>query len=175
MSAQDQNGRARDRKFPGPQAGAMNILVIATYYTPDLGPDAALYAMLCEDLARIGHKVTVLCSVPHYPSGQVSSGYRGRLVIRERRNGVDVIRVWVPSVNRARLAQRMVAFLVFQLLSTVAGIRHGCDVVIGANPALEIFLPFEILTMLRRVRRIYSVQDLYPDAGIKLGIFRSKP
>lgn len=152
----------------------MNILVIATYYAPDLGPDAALYEMLCEDLAGMGHKITVLCTVPHYPTGRVASDFRGRMVIRECRNGVDVIRVWVPSVDRSRLTQRMLVFLVFQLLSTIVGMRHRCDVVIGTNPALEIFLPFQILGVLRRRRRIYCVQDLYPEAGIKLGIFRSR-
>lgn len=122
----------------------------------------------------MGHQVTVLCTVPHYPSGQVASDFRGRMVIREHRNGVEVIRIWVPSVDRSRLAQRMLAFLVFQLLATVVGIRHRCEVVIGANPALEIFLPFQTLGALRRRPRIYSVQDLYPDAGMKLGIFRSR-
>jgi colanic acid biosynthesis glycosyl transferase WcaI len=152
----------------------MNILLIATYYTPDHGPDAALNAMLCEDLTRIGHQVTVLTTVPHYPTGQVAQGFRGRLVIRECQNGVNVIRIWVPSVDRVRLAWRMLVFAIFQLLATVVGIGHRCDVVIGGDPALEIFLPFVALSAIRRRPKIYSIQDVYPDAGIKLGIFRSR-
>jgi hypothetical protein len=71
----------------------MRVLVVTTYYAPDLGPGAALLTMLCEDLARLGHRVSVLAAVPHYPTGRVSPEFRGKLARREIYNGVDVTRL----------------------------------------------------------------------------------
>jgi colanic acid biosynthesis glycosyl transferase WcaI len=154
---------------------ALHILVIVTFYAPDWGAAALLYTMLCENLVRLGHRVTVLCTVPHYPSGQVQPEFRGRLFSRELRNGVEVIRVWVPSGDRAQLFHRLLTFVVYQLLGTAAGIVQSYDVVLGGNPALEVFLPFQVLTVLRRKPAVFTVHDLYPDVGVKLGIFRHRP
>jgi colanic acid biosynthesis glycosyl transferase WcaI len=130
--------------------------------------------MLCEDLARLGHEVSVIAAVPHYPTGRVPRKFRGSLLRRETVNGVDITRVWVPSVNRARLSQRLLTFLAFQFLSAVTGMGRRYDVLIAGNPALEVFLPFWVLTALRRKPAIFSVHDLYPDVGVRLGIFRHK-
>jgi colanic acid biosynthesis glycosyl transferase WcaI len=152
----------------------MRVLVIGLLYAPDLGASAALYTMLCEDLVRLGHQVSVIAAVPHYPSGRVFAEFRGSLISREQCNGVDVTRVWVPSVNRAHLGQRLLTFLAYQGLATISGLRRRYDVMIVANPALEVFLPFTVLATLRRRPAIFSVHDLYPDVGIKLGIFRHR-
>jgi hypothetical protein len=82
----------------------MRVLMIAPHYAPDLGPSAPLFTMLCEGLVKRGHQVIVLTTVPHYPSGQVSSTYRGKWIQRSMENKVQVIRVWLPSVNRANFA-----------------------------------------------------------------------
>jgi len=131
--------------------------------------------MLSEDLVRMGHQVSVIAAVPHYPTGMVSAEFRGRLVQREQRNGVDVTRVWVPSVNRARLGQRLLTFISYQFLSTFVGLRRHYDVLIATNPALEVGLPFLVLGVLRRKPAVFSVQDIYPDVGVKLGVFQYRP
>lgn len=152
----------------------MRVLLITPFYAPDLGPSAPLFTMLCEDLVRLGHQVSVIAAVPHYPTGIVAPEFRGRLIQHENRNGVEVTRVWVPSVNRSRLGQRLLSFIVYQILTAVAGLRRHYDVLIISNPALEVFLPFLVLGVLRRKPVIFSVHDLYPDVGIKLGVFRHR-
>ena len=61
----------------------MRVLVVTPFYTPDLGPSAALYEMLCEELVRLGCDVSVISAVPHYPTGRVAKEFRGGLVQRE--------------------------------------------------------------------------------------------
>lgn len=152
----------------------MRVLLITPFYAPDLGPSAPLFTMLCEDLARLGHQVSVIAAVPHYPTGTVLPEFRDRLIQREERNGVDVTRVWVPSVNRARLGQRLLTFVIYQILATVAGLKRHYDILIASNPALEVALPFLVLGVLRCKPIIFSVHDIYPDVGIKLGVFRRR-
>jgi len=153
----------------------MRVLVVTTFYAPDLGAGAALFTMLCEDLVRMGHEVSVIAAVPHYPTGQVQKEFRGRFIQRETRNGVDITRVWVPSGDRSNLFHRLVTFSAYQVLAGLVTAGRQCDVTIGGNPALEVFLPFMVQAKLRRRPAIFSVHDLYPDAGVKLGIFRHRP
>jgi len=150
----------------------MRVLVITPYYAPDLGPAAPLLTMLSEDLAASGHEVTVLASVPHFPTGQVSPPYRGRAWQWEMRNGVRVCRAWVPSGNRANLRHRLLTFLIYQVLVSLVGWRLKYDVALVINPAIETGLPFALLVWLRRKPSIYGVWDLYPEVGVQLGVFR---
>jgi colanic acid biosynthesis glycosyl transferase WcaI len=112
--------------------------------------------------------------VPHYPTGIVGEPFRGRLIQREDRSGVDVTRVWVPSVDRSRLAARMLAFAAYQVLAAAVGLRRHYDALIISNPVLEAFLPFLVLGVCRRKPIVYSVHEIYPDIGVKLGIFRHR-
>jgi len=57
-------------------------------------------------------------------------------------------------------------------LAALAGLGQKHDVIIASNPALEVFLPFLVLGVLRHKPCIFSVHEIYPDVGIKLGIFR---
>ena len=153
----------------------MRILLLTPYYAPDLGPSAALYTMLCEDLVKLGHQVSVICAVPHYPSGRVAVEFAGRWIEREQHAGVQVTRVRVPSVDRSRLGLRLLSFVCYQMLAAAAGCFQKCDVVIASNPAFEIALPLFLLGFLRARPVVYSVHELYPDVGAAAGIFHHRP
>jgi colanic acid biosynthesis glycosyl transferase WcaI len=153
----------------------MRVLVISGYYAPDLGPGAPLYTMLCESLARRGHQVTVISAVPNYPSGKVQESFRGARIRSSTENGVNVIRVPVPSVRRANLILRFIQFSCYQLGATWAGLFKRFDIALVANPAIGTGLPFITFVTLRRKRSIMLVHDVYPDVGVKLGIFKNRP
>jgi len=152
----------------------MKVLVIGTLYEPDLGPSAPLFTLLSENLVKRGHEVTVITMVPNYPSGQVRSDFRGKWIWRSHENGVRVIRVAIPSGDRSNLVRRLSQYLCYQIGSIWAGMFEKYDVVLAGNPFLTVFLPFLWFVVLRRKPAAYSVQDLYPDVGVKLGIFRGK-
>jgi len=152
----------------------MRILLITPYYAPDLGPSAPLFTMLSEQLVKRGHEVIVVTTVPHYPSGTVGSAYRGKWIHRSVENGVQISRVWLPSVKRSNFALRLLQFFCYQFGAVFAELNQTYDVVIAANPALWIWLPFVYYVSLRHKPAIFSVHDVYPDVGITLGIFRNK-
>lgn len=152
----------------------MRLLVVTPHYPPDGGPSAPLFGMLCETLARRGMEVTVISAAPHYPSGRVLKEYRGSWVRRTEENGVRVLRVWVPSLDRSRFPRRALQFLCFQVGAALAGLSRRYDVALIANPGLEIWLPFAVHSVLRRTPTVFLVYDVYPDIGIALGIFRNR-
>lgn len=130
--------------------------------------------MLCENLVELGHQVTVIAAVPHYPTGRVLPEYRKGWIQRHMENGVKVIRVRVPGVDRTRFLMRSIQFLAYQVGATWAGLREQYDVILVTNPAIESGLPFAVLATLRRKPAVFSVYDVYPDVGIQLGIFRNR-
>jgi colanic acid biosynthesis glycosyl transferase WcaI len=131
--------------------------------------------MLSQGLVQRGHQVTVITTVPHYPSGRVPDSFRGKWIWRSEEQGVKVIRVGLPSVKRANLAQRLLQFSCYQLGAIWAGRSEKYDAVFVANPALWIWLPFTWFVVLRRKPSIFSIYDLYPDVGVVLGIFHHRP
>ena len=153
----------------------MRVLMIVPYYAPDLGPSAPLFTMLSIELVRRGHQVTVIAAAPHYPSGRVPEAYRGVRIRRSFERGVEVVRVPVPSMNRSNLAQRILQYTCYQFGATWAGLYQHYDVVLAANPALWVWLPFATLAVARRKPAVFTVHDVYPDVGVTLGVFRHKP
>lgn len=153
----------------------MRVLMITPYYAPDLGPSAPLFTMLSKELVHRGHQVTVITTVPHYPSGRVPVEYQGKPLQRSSENGVAIIRVAVPSLDRANLVKRLLQFLCYQLGATWAGLDQQYDATLVANPALWVWVPFASLVVLRGKPAIFSVHDVYPDVGVTLGIFRHRP
>jgi colanic acid biosynthesis glycosyl transferase WcaI len=152
----------------------MRILLISPYYAPDLGPSAPLFTMLSEGLVKQGHSVSVITTVPHYPSGKVSPSYRGKWIQRSTENQVVVNRVRLPSVNRSNFAFRLLQFFCYQVGAVEAEFKKKYDVVIVANPALWTWMPFAYYACLRHKPAVFSVHDIYPDVGVTLGVFRNK-
>ena len=152
----------------------MKILIVTPYYTPDLGPSAPLFASLSEDLVKLGHSVTVLAAVPHFPSGRVAPEYRHGLWQWQKQAGLDICRVWVPSGERSKLFHRLGTFIIFQCLASLKGMTLKYDVILITNPALETGIAFFFLAWLRRKPSIFCVWDVYPDVGVDLGIFRHR-
>lgn len=152
----------------------MRLLMLVPYYAPDLGPSAPLFTLLAEELVRRGHQVSVIAAVPHYPTGSVPTAYQKKWLQRSTENGVQVIRVRIPSVKRARMSQRLMQYISYQLGAAWAGIGLQYDVAFVANPALWVWLPYTLAVHLRHKPGIFSVHDVYPDVGITLGIFKNK-
>ena len=152
----------------------MRILIVTPYYTPDLGPSAPMFKLLATELLLLGHKVTVISMVPHYPSGRVLPGYNGIRIKYSSEEGVEVVRIPIPSMARENFIKRMLQFGMYQIGATLAALTRDFDAVIISNPFFCSLLPFFWQAVIRRKPTIYSVYDVYPEVGIKLGIFRNE-
>lgn len=152
----------------------MKILIVTPFYTPDIGPSAPLFFLLSNALIKRGHKVKVIAAVPHYPSGRVAREFRGKWFRHSKENNVDVIRVAVPSMDRKKFFFRSIQLFAYQVGAALATLGADFDVAFVSNPSLETWLPFFCLRIFRRKPIIFSIHDVYPDVGIRLGIFRTR-
>ena len=152
----------------------MRVMIFGALYEPDFGPSAPLFTLLCENLAQLGHEVTMITFAPSNSSGRVLAEYRRKLLWRSNENGVNVIRVTQPYFDRSKLPLRMLQNICYQLGATLAGLGQRYDVVMAASSSLTAWLPFASMVVMPRKPAIYSVYDVYPKVGIDLGVFRNK-
>ena len=146
------------------------VLIVGINYWPEPTGIAPYTTGMAEYLAEEGAKVTVLTGVPHYPGWRVPSHYRRRLVARERRHGVDVLRLW-HSVPREMTAPRRAGYeLTFLTHAMMRGLGEHPDHVLASTPALGGALA--AASVARRVGCPFTlvVQDLVALATEQSGI-----
>ncbi len=127
-----------------------------------------MYAAMAEDLVRAGHEVTVITGMPYFGRETIWDEYRGRFLVREAMSGYRVIRVYTSVPRRSSMVARLFSWQLFDCLAFLVGLaleRH--DVLFIPSPFLGAWLCLHLLSRLKRMRVIYSVEDIYPDVAIR--------
>lgn len=148
---------------------ALRVLVLHQHYWPEIAATAQILSDLCEDLAAAGHHVTVVCGHPSYRSVD-----QAPVAARETRNGVDIVRVWSYLPKERTIPKRVMHYASYfstSLLSALAVTKPDVCIVMSTPPLL-LGISGALLKMLRNVPFVYSVQDLYPDIAVHLGVVR---
>src|SRR5437588_4819103 len=151
-----------------------HILFITPYYPPEKAAPAIRISETATRLVQRGYEVTVLTTVPNYPTGIVPPQYRGHLIQQESLEGVRVVRVWsYTSPNRGFL-RRILAQLSFGCLAPVLGGKAvgRPDVIIVESPPLFDAIAARLLAWYKRCPFIFTVSDLWPESAIQLGMLR---
>lgn len=153
-----------------------HILFISRYYVPEKAAAAVCVSETARRLVKLGHQVTVVTTVPNYPTGIVPPEYRGRLVQEEMLDGVRIIRIWsYISANKGFL-KRIVAQFSFGFTAPLLGARAigKPDVIIVGSPPLFNVIAARILATLKRCPFVFWVADIWPESAIQLGALKNR-
>jgi colanic acid biosynthesis glycosyl transferase WcaI len=152
----------------------MKILYVSQYFPPEMGAPAARAAELSRHWAAAGHHVTVLTGFPNHPTGVVPREYRDqirRVVVRERVDGVEVVRAWLLPFPNRKAYERMLNYSSFCVSSAIAGLfLSQPDVVIATSPQLLVGLSGWWLARWKRVPFVFEVRDLWPESLAAVGM-----
>lgn len=152
----------------------MKFVLLTQYYPPEVGGAQVLMGSLAAELNRQGHDVRVLTALPNYPTGRIFEGYRGRLFVRETRDGIPVFRSWVYAAQSARMLPRLANYFSFCLSSLLAFFWIGKpDVIFVDSPPLFLALTALLLARVKGARWIMNISDLWPDAVADSGLVES--
>src|SRR5438093_832992 len=141
----------------GSTEGRPRLLVLNQYYWPGVEATANLLTELCEALAA-DYEVVV-----------VTGATKGPLPERERRNGVEVVRVRSTSYERARLSRRAANYFTYVLGAVREALRERPDVVMCMTDPPFVGAAAELVARRFRVPLLVSSQDVFPEIAVKLG------
>ena len=150
-----------------------------TDFTHEVSPrshrDGAVGHRSGSQLAAMGDDVTVITSMPHYGQKQIASKYRGRLIHREKINGVEVWRTFVYVPPNHKGFYRAINYLSYTFMSIVSGIlAKGVDVILCVNPPITVGFSGWLVSLTHRAPMVYNIQDVWPDCIAIIGQLRSR-
>jgi colanic acid biosynthesis glycosyl transferase WcaI len=153
-----------------------HILFITPYFPPEKGAAAVRISETAKLLVKRGYQVTVLTTVPNYPTGIVPLEYRGHVIQHTMLEGVRVVRVWSYTSPNKGFLRRILAQLSFGCVAPVLGVKtvgHP-DVIIIQSPPLFDAIAGRILAWYKRCPFIFLVSDIWPESAIQLGALRNR-
>lgn len=148
----------------------MKILYITQTFPPEPGPTLRPFEQaVC--LQNLGHKLTVLTTMPYFPMGRIMTGYKGKLIIRQNFEGVDLIRIWsVPAPNKG-FFRRVISQLSFAAAASIAGLFLGrYDLVIASVPNMGTELAAIFAGRCMRSTVVLELRDVIPDNLVIVGV-----
>lgn len=148
----------------------MRVTIVSCVFPPEPVTSAVTSKDIAEALATRGHAVTVIAPYParprRLPFSQVPSA---RQLFAH--TSIRVIRI-KPICGGSRTAVgRLIENFSFGLLSTLAVLRSRPQAVyVNTWPIFAAFLTVTVSRFLARARVMLSMQDVYPEAAISIGL-----
>jgi colanic acid biosynthesis glycosyl transferase WcaI len=151
------------------------ILIITKRFPPEHPATAVLGYELAEELARLGHQVTVAAGYPHHPYGRLFPGYLPKLISEESANGFRLVRGWHfihPSPSLFIRSLMMVSHCASYLISSLKAPRPDIVLSFDGYPLLG---PLTSALIARHygAKLVSVIYDLYPDIAVELGKLRN--
>lgn len=134
-----------------------------------------MFLELAESLVEKGWDVTVITGFPNYPNGIVFDGYTKRLFEEQWMGNVRVWRVYLYTSANRNYFNRILTFLSFTLSSSLCLLfRAKPDIIFAVLQPLSQGAVLPLIARLKNARLVFNIQDLHPDAQIRLGLIASE-
>lgn len=150
-----------------------DILLITNYFPPEKGAASNRMFSLAEGLGKAGFKVKVVCPLPNYPTGKILKDYRGKLSFSENTSFGKISRLWVWPSNSTNKFVRLLSMISFSfsLLLFFIFTKTSKKIFIQYSP---VFVGFTAVCLGRLFSKktILNVSDLWPLAGLEMGILK---
>lgn len=153
----------------------MRILIYSYNYHPEPIGIAPLMTELAEGLVSRGHSVRVVTGMPNYPERQVYQKYQRQIYCTEEQNGVTIQRSYVWIRPQLGLMTRILldgSFSVTSFFQALLGWRP--DIILLTVPPLPSCVPAALLRLIYGCPIVVNLQDILPEAAVKLGILKNK-
>lgn len=154
----------------------MRILFLSHYFPPEVNAPASRTYEHCKQWVQDGHEVTVVTCAPNHPRGIVYEGHRNTLFQREKRDGIQIVRVWTYVTANEGFLKRTLNYLSYMIAAVlVAPFLSRCDVVISTSPQFFNGLAGYLVSRLKRAPWILEIRDLWPESIVAVGAITYRP
>ena len=149
----------------------MRVLVLCPHFEPDTAPTGHVMTRLVEELGKREHDVHVITSLPWYRTHSVDSEWTGRLARKKTTSWGSITRLHpMTSAKKNNLVARALAFVMFSMISALAGVaQKRCDVILVMSPPLTLGLAGWLAVLRHRAPLVLNIQDIHPEAAVATG------
>ena len=150
-----------------------DILIITSYFPPEIGAASNRIFHLAEGLQKRNFKVSVITPLPNYPTGKIFYAYRGKFNQTTVENSITIHRLWIYASNSKNKLLRLFSMLSysFSLIWFFTFNKIPKTIIVQSPPLLVAFTSMLLLKNKSR-KLILNVSDLWPLAGLELGAFK---
>lgn len=150
-----------------------DILIITNYYPPETGAASNRIFHLAEGLNNLNFNVSIVTPLPNYPTGKIFEGYTGKFKQISIENNIKVHRLWIYASNSKNKILRLLAMMSYSLSLIWFFLWNKIPktVIVQSPPLLVAFTSIFFLSFKKR-KLILNVSDLWPHAGLELGVFK---
>jgi glycosyltransferase involved in cell wall biosynthesis len=148
----------------------LKILFICQYYKPE----QFNINIICEELLKYDHEVTVITGLPNYPEGKIPSKYRFFRNRNEKVEGVTVKRCWLIGRGKGRI-KLILNYFSFALSASckVLFMRKDYDLVfIYQLSPVTMAIPAVLYKILTGKPLFLYCFDLWPESLISGGVLQ---
>ncbi len=153
----------------------MHLLYIDQYYHTEKDSGRVRSYALARHLVEQGHQVTLIAPYLNSFTGEVPERCRGRLICREKQDGIQVIRTYSYPDFMRNARVRLLNHLSFTMTSVLGSFSTDpCNVVYATSPPPTVGLAGYVASRFKRAPFIFEVRDLWPEGPIassKLGVY----
>ncbi len=149
----------------------MRLAVLCPHFEPDVAPTGVVMTAIAEELASLGHEISVVTSLPWYREHRVEDAWRKRPVRVDRlRGGISVTRVNPFATSKTHIAARLAGFAGFTTLASAVGlVTPRPEAVLVMSPPITLGIAGVVVARRFRVPLVLNIQDIFPDAAIETG------
>ena len=152
----------------------INVIVISQYFPPDVSGGATRAFNYSKCLEKQNYNVTVITAHPHQHE-PVPKHYRNKLTKTEKMGGLNLIRVWIPSLLHSSVKNSAISNLSFIISSLfpIFFVKPKPDVIFAFEPNLFSIIPAYFYSKLRGGIVIRVVDDMWPELLYEQGTLKS--
>lgn len=149
------------------------ITIVTSYFPPETGAASNRIFSLAKQFHKNGYDVKVISPLPNYPTGKIYNQYRGKLFYKEKFKDINVIRLFIVASKSANKFKRLFSILsyAFSVFFYLLFKKTSHKIIIQCSPLFIGF--FAVLAAkLKSKKIILNVSDLWPLAGLEMGILK---
>ena len=152
---------------------AKEILLVTNYFPPEKGAASNRMFSLAKGLEKSGFIVHIVCPMPNYPTGTIFENYKGNFYEKTIENGLQIHRLWLWSNNSSNKLLRLLSMVSFSISLSLFFLlkKTPKKILIQYSP---VFVGFTAMfwSWLFGKKRILNISDLWPLAGLEMGLLK---
>jgi len=152
----------------------MKLLFLTDNFPPEVNAPATRTFEHCREWVINGMEVTVITCAPNFPQGKLFDGYRNRLWQEEMIAGIRVIRVWSFMAENSGFIRRILDYVSFAIMGTIAALFVRTDVIVATSPQFFTAAAGYVSGLLKRKPWVFEVRDLWPESIKAVGAAQGK-